>query len=132
MKTVLKLIIALLLLFNGTGAIYGGWNLIAYPDGSSLHMAQSYLQYSPFSTYLIPGIVLFIVNGIGSFAVLFTMIGNVKRYPLFVIAQGVVLTGWIVVQMLMVRMVFYLHVVLGVVGILLILGGWQLHKINKR
>lgn len=38
MRIFLKSAAVLLLLFNGTGALFGGWQLIAHPDGSSLQL----------------------------------------------------------------------------------------------
>ena len=36
MKTLAKILASALLLINGAGAVYGGANLMLYPDGSSL------------------------------------------------------------------------------------------------
>jgi hypothetical protein len=126
-----KIIASALLLFNGIGAIYGGWNLIIHPDGSSLQMTPGYLQYSPFNNYLIPGIILFIANGLGSFVVIATLLFNYRKYPFLIILQGSILTGWIVIQMILVRSIFPLHIVLGAVGLLLILSGVVLLQNNN-
>lgn len=124
MKTFLKILTALLLLFNGIGAIYGGGNLIFHPDGSSIHLSEELLKQTPFTNYLIPGIILFIANGLYSFAVLVALLLNLRSYPWMVIAQGVILTGWIIIQILLIRTVYFLHIILGGVGIALILLGW--------
>ena len=118
MKTVFKIIASLLLLFNSTGALYGGLNLIMHPDGSSLHMSLDYLKYSLFNSYFIPGIILFVFNGLFSFLVLGALIFKHEKSPLFVIAQGSILTGWIILQVLMVKIISYLHIVLGITGLL--------------
>lgn len=88
LKIILKIFVSLLLLFNGIGAVYGGWNLMTHPDGSSLQMSVAYLEHSPFNDYFIPGIILFIANGLCSFIVLATILFNLKDYPWFIIAQG--------------------------------------------
>ena len=131
MKTFIKIIIILLLLFNGIGAIYGGLSLITDPTGSKLQMPQSYLEPTPFRDYLIPGIVLLCVNGFFSFFTLLTIVLKNKKADLFIIAQGVLLSGWIIVQIIMLQM-FYapLHGTLLAVGILLTLCGLLL-KTNK-
>ena len=129
MKIVLKIIASLLLLFNSTGAIYGGLNLIMHPDGGSLQLSPEHLQYSPFTDYLIPGIILFAANGLFVFGVLLI---NHKFFPMLIMAQGTILTGWIVIQVLMVHMTYYLHIVLGTVGLLLILCGWILSGIQEK
>ncbi|MBX2946200.1 MAG: hypothetical protein KF725_10225 [Cyclobacteriaceae bacterium] len=44
--------------------------------------------------------------------------------------QGFVLTGWIMVQMIMLQTVNYLHIILGSVGVLLIVSGLLLSRRN--
>ena len=73
MKTIVKTISILLLLLNGIGALYGGYQLITDPTGSKMQIPLSFLENSPFNDYLIPGIVLFIVNGIFSFVTVATI-----------------------------------------------------------
>jgi hypothetical protein len=126
MKTAIKIIAGLLLLFNGTGAIYGGWNLIVDTDGSSIGLSSALLEHSPFDSYLLPGIVLFIANGLFSLFVFAAMIKNLQKYPMLIIAQGIILTGWIEIQMLMIQTVHFLHYILEAVGLLLIICGWML------
>jgi hypothetical protein len=131
MKTLVKVICIILLLFNGIGALYGGFLLITDPSGSKLQMPLSYLEHSPFQDYLIPGIVLFIVNGIFSFI---TVVAVFLRNPYshwLVILQGILLSGWITMQILFVQF-FYapLHGTFLFLGICLIGCGIFLWK-NK-
>jgi hypothetical protein len=121
--TIYKIIAILLLLFNGVGAIYGGGNLILHPDGSSLGITIEWLRYSPFNDFLIPGIVLFLVNGILSFVVIIFILINFRHYRMLVIAEGVLLSGWIVIQMFLLRTVNNLHIIMGSTGLLLIIIG---------
>jgi len=53
------------LLVQAVGAMGGGAALIAAPDGGVVKMPVSYLAGSPFHDYLVPGIVLFVVLGLG-------------------------------------------------------------------
>lgn len=53
-----------LLIFTGFGGLYGGYSLIKEPDGSLMGMDPGMLLNSPFSTFLIPGIILVIFNGL--------------------------------------------------------------------
>lgn len=127
-----KLIFAVsvfLLLLNGTGALYGGYSLISDPTGSKLRMPLSFLENSPFSSYLIPGIVLLIVNGIFSFLALAALVLRHGKAPLLVIIQGVLLSGWIIMQVIFLKM-FYapLHLTFLAVGICLTACGFLLLK----
>jgi hypothetical protein len=118
----------MLLLFNGIGAIYGGWNLITHPDGSSIQLSLHWLESTPFTDYLIPGIVLFVANGLFSFFVVITLVLKIKRYERFVVAQGAILISWLLIQMILIQTIHSLHLILGCVGIGLIFTGLLLRN----
>jgi hypothetical protein len=126
-----KIIASLLLLFNGIGALYGGWSLITQPDGSGLQLSLDLLEQTPFQNYLIPGITLFVANGLCSLAVFVVMMLNIKVYSWLVMLQGAVLTGWIVIQMILIQTVYFLHIILGSIGLLLIVCGWVMVSRQK-
>ena len=129
MKILIKIIIILMLLFNGIGAFYGGLSLITDPTGNKLQLPLNYLEHTPFRNYLIPGIILLCVNGFFSFFTLLTIILKNKRASLFIIGQGILLSGWIIVQIFLLQM-FYapLHGTLLTVGILLTICGLVLRS----
>ena len=52
--------------FIGVGAVAGGLGLALDPSGESVGIPLELLAETPFTTFLIPGIVLFAVNGLGS------------------------------------------------------------------
>lgn len=128
MKLLLTIVAAALLLFNGIGALYGGWSLMAYPDGSNLQMPIEWLERTPFSDFLIPGIILFIANGLCSIFVFVALLFQHKKSPLLVMAQGVILMGWIVVQILLVQKYHPLQLILGTVGVALLVTGWLMRS----
>jgi hypothetical protein len=128
MKSLIYLAASALLLFNGFGALYGGWHLMSHPDGSSIQMHLVHLQHSPFKDYFIPGLIFFIANGCLSLFIFATAFLNRKIYPRLIIAQGMVLIGWIAIQIGMIRTINKLHFIMGITGILLILCGCQLVK----
>ncbi len=130
-KTVLRALIAFLLLFNGAGAIYGGGSFILHPDGSGLMMSGEWLKHSPFNDFLIPGIILFVCNGLLSFVALFVLFTKYERAWMLVAGQGTILCGWIFVQLLMLRYVVTLHVVMMSVGVLLILCGFIYKRLSE-
>lgn len=118
-----RILAIILLLFNGIGALYGGALLIIDPTGAKIKLPLSYLQHSPFTNYLIPGIVLFAANGLLSIFIAGSALARHRLYAQFIVLQGVVLCGWIVIQVLMVRSIYYLHYVMGATGLLLIGSG---------
>ena len=125
MKTIIQIVCIILLLLNGIGAFYGGLQLIADPSGAKLQLPLSYLDHSPFYDYLIPGIVLIVVNGVFSFVTLGTLLFKHVHSHWFLIIQGLLLTGWIVFQILFLRM-FYppLHATFLSLGIVLLVCGF--------
>lgn len=48
------------------GAVVSGIMLEAAPDGRLLGMPADTLEGSPFATFVIPGIILLVVNGLGN------------------------------------------------------------------
>lgn len=131
MKRIIKIVCAILLLFNGIGALYGGWHLITHPDGSSIGLTLYWLSTSPFHNYLIPGIVLFICNGLLSVFVCYALFRNYKRGALLVAAQGIMLMGWIVAEVFLMHTMHYFHVILGIAGLALLFNGYLLYRPNN-
>lgn len=116
------------LLLTGINAVVAGALFIVQPDGSAMGMSREYLQYSPFSSYLLPGIVLFTVNGILNLIAALMLLRKKKRAALFTMLQGVLLVGWIVVQVLMVREVNFLHYTMASIGCILAGSGWWMQR----
>jgi uncharacterized protein YybS (DUF2232 family) len=63
-------------IFLGVGAFAGGGAMVIDPSGDLIHMPTSMLERSPFSDFLFPGILLFIVFGIMPLLVVY---GLIKR-----------------------------------------------------
>jgi len=51
-------------IFLGIGALFSGAALILIPDGSILQLPLNILEHTPFQSFLIPGLILFIGLGI--------------------------------------------------------------------
>ena len=85
------------ILVIGAGA--GGIALMARPE-SGLGMSVSSLSKSPFSNFLIPGIILFVVNALLPLAVVVITLMRVRRSYLGHVAVGAALLIWIVVEMI--------------------------------
>lgn len=122
----------ILLLFNLIGAFYGGISLILHPDGSLIQLSLDLLKHTPFADYLIPGVILISANGLFCSFVLFKLLINSKIYGKLIIGQGILLTGWIIIQILLIRTTFILHFILGGVGIILIFLGWLQNNFQKK
>jgi hypothetical protein len=101
------------------------------PAGGIIKMPLENLKYSPFKDFLIPGIILFVFNGLFSLVIfVLTLIKN-RFYPLLLVFQGGTLFTWIFVQVIMLRAFHYFHGIYGGVGILLILIGILIYRSNE-
>lgn len=104
-------LLATLCLFVGLTSIVGGTELVLVPDGSLVGLPLSLLQYSPFTDFLVPGLLLAgVVGGINTLAGVLVL----ARKPA---AGGAALVGgfamgtWIGVEIALLRTFHWLHAV---------------------
>jgi len=103
-------------LFVGVGALAGGSAAILNPR-SPLGIPPETLQYSPFTDFLIPGLILFVLLGLGNLAAGLLVLRRFK----FSGYAGILLSGalvfWIIIQCVMLRSVVFLHVLFFGIGV---------------
>jgi hypothetical protein len=111
-------ILLVLLLVQGLGGLAGGLSLALKPDGSIMKMPTSYLDGSPFSDFLIPGLVLLLVLGVLPLAAAAGLwLG--RRWAWYAaFAVGCALMIWILVEITIVPF-SWLQPAFGVVGVLI-------------
>ena len=126
----IRLTTVILLIFNGISALFGGGALVADPSGSSLDIPVESLKNSAFTDFFIPGLILFVILGLGSIITSIVVIMRTSGYPFLTIFIGFALAVWISVQMLILHEVQWIHVLYGLIGIALIILGIFLRKIE--
>ena len=84
--------------FIGVGAVAGGLGLALDPSGESLGIPLELLEETPFATFLIPGIALFAVNGLGSLTAAIASFARNRCAGEMAIALGAFLIAWIAAQ----------------------------------
>jgi hypothetical protein len=118
--------------FIGVGGIAGGLGLVIEPSGSNLGFQVELLNKSPFSDYLIPGIFLLTVNGIGNMAGgVFSFLRN-RHADMCAMALGAFLMIWIAAQVYWIGLTIWLQPLffgLGVVELLLGLILWRIERL---
>jgi hypothetical protein len=90
-------------LFLAVGALGGGAALLLSPDGSALGLPLSLLERAGFENFRIPGVILFVVNGL---LPLVSALGLVRRRPwgpASAMLVGLVLVAWIAAQVALIR-----------------------------
>ena len=122
----MKTLLFILLSFIAITATVSGILMISQPDGSILKLKPELLAGSPFSNYLVPGILLACVVGVVNVvAVFLNMMRHRQRYNA-AIAGGAVIITWILVQVMMIGTIHWLHILYFSAGILVVLGAYQL------
>lgn len=116
------------LIFLGITALIGSVPLIIDPSGRLLMMPLSLLEHSPFTSFLVPGIILLTANGLLSFTVLVFVLRKIDRYSWWIVLEGCVLAGWIITQVLMIRVVIWAHYVYWITALILIGCGLMLRN----
>ena len=119
------------LIFLGLSGVIGAIPLIMNPTGEPWTMPQSLLQYSPFRSYLVPGIILLIANGLLSLWVFGLTVDKHPGFGWWVILQGVVLLGWLAVEVAMLRLMVWPHYLYGTVAIALVISGIAIVRTNR-
>jgi hypothetical protein len=118
-----KYLLVILLAILGLGAIYGGSVLIISPSGNLFGMPLSMLDNSPFTNFLIPGIILFSFLGIVpigvsialikkpefKFAELFNIYKDMYWGWTYCIYIAFSLIIWIQIEMIILRAVHWSH-----------------------
>ena len=114
--TIIRRLLIVLHVIVGIGGLAGGYNAIAHPMapmGASVEL----LKNSPFTDFLIPGLILFSIIGIGNLisAVLFLKKLPYQGYVSSVFSWALVI--WIIVQCIMIQAVVFLHVLFFIIGL---------------
>jgi len=85
-------------LFLAVGALAGGAALVAGQRGEIIPLKVSSLAGSPFDTFLVPGIVLFVVLGLGPLLAARLIAIRHPLAPLGVLVVGAALLIWLAVE----------------------------------
>ncbi len=115
MKKIYRILL-ILHLFVGIGGMAGGIMAILNPYNPG-GMATDSLNNSPFNNFLIPGIILFTVIGVGN---IFSAVVMVLKLKYQVYISGIfslALVIWIIVQCIMLRIIVYLHIIFFIIGL---------------
>jgi hypothetical protein len=128
-------LLIILLILIGIGAVISGVLLFIAPDGHLLQLPLKYLEGSPFSDFLTPGIILFVFVGIYPLMVGYSLVRKPSwRWPdvlnpsktmhwswAAALAAGTVMLGWIAVETLLLGYISFLQPVILGYGLLVII-----------
>lgn len=98
-------------------AIPAGLLMIIQPDGTKLGIPMEVLDASPFSDFLVPGLFLFLVNGLAQGFAGISSFMQYKFYRTLGFILGIVLVLWIMIQVYFINPVHFLQVIYFIIGI---------------
>jgi hypothetical protein len=121
----MKVLLFILVCFIALTSTLSGLLMVIRPDGGILNLPVSLLGGTPFKDFLIPGILLtLLVGGVNLLAIFHNLKRHKNRYD-WALAGGVMICGWIIAQMILIRAFHWLHIIYLVIGILIILIAYQ-------
>ncbi|MPW26066.1 hypothetical protein GC105_09710 [Alkalibaculum sp. M08DMB] len=107
----IKKILLFLHIFIGIGALFGGFFAFTDTTGIQFGMpATEVLKDSPFTSFLIPGIFLFVIIGLGNILTYIICKKNYKLQYYISGCMGLILTMWIVIQCYILNSIHVLHI----------------------
>ena len=108
-----QLVLIVVVAFVGLTAVAGGVAILT----GFLQLPLGLLQGTPFSSYLIPGLVLAIVVGGSGLVAAATLPTGCEMGILASLVAGLILVGWIVVEIAMIGLGSWLQVLYLVLGL---------------
>jgi hypothetical protein len=101
------------------GAIGGGLALVVRPDGSLMQWERSMLAGSPFADFLLPGLILLGLFGVGALIVAIAGIRRAPWAPFAAFAIGCAQMIWILVELAIIGEFSFLHPTMFGIGALI-------------
>jgi hypothetical protein len=123
--------LSLLQIFVGITAVLGGFGLVSDPSGTKMSVPLELLNNSPFTNYLIPGLVLLVVIGVGHvFAGIVTFFrhryaGNISVF------FGAVLAFYMITEVWFIGLVNFSQPLYFVLGAVELIFGLNLSRAGK-
>ena len=116
----------ILISFIAITSTLSGLLMLSDPEGGILNLSPALLEGTPFNDFLIPGILLTTIVGfVNLLAVFYNLQRQTNRYN-WSLAGGLMISGWIVIQMILIHAIHWLHFIYLGIGLLIILIAWQL------
>lgn len=117
-----------LCVFSGVTALGGGFELMAWSGGAPWLPPRALLEHTPFDDFMIPGLILFGAVGLPNVIAAVMGAQRARRAEETMAFAGAMLTGWIVVEMILLRMAHWLqlsYLGVGVATLVLALVLWR-------
>ena len=109
--------------FTALPALIVGWQLVTDTSGASVGFPQGWIEATVFGSYLVPGLYLLLVNGVGMLVLAGLTAARHWIAPWGTVVLGAGLVIWIAVQLVVMPEFSFLQAVFGVIGVVLVILG---------
>lgn len=107
-----------ILLLVGIGALFGGAMALSDTSGTLYGASTDILKTGPFTNFLIPGLFLFFILGLGHL-VSFIFVKRKLRFHTYISGgAGCILMAWILIQCYVLQDIVSLHIIFFLIGLL--------------
>jgi hypothetical protein len=106
-----RVILLLVLGYEGLGCLSGGLMLIAAPDGAMMKMPVD-MMHGTFSNFLIPGIILFLLGILNTFA-FFAVLRRTRADWMLASITSIAMIGWFWIEIAVLQHLHWLHAMWG-------------------
>lgn len=127
----MNIILGLLQTFIALTALAGGFMFVKDPSGAAMGFHVSMLEGSIFPNYLIPGLFLFLVNGLGSLIGALLSFTKKRSAGPAAIVLGVILLAWLVIQVIAIRTINWVQGLYFVLGLAELALGMRVNRRQK-
>lgn len=127
-RVYLKFVALCLLAIISLAAMIGGIPMIVHGTGDAVGLSSDYLAHAPFESYRLPGVLLVVLNGMGSLIAFVVLYNNWRYHSYTVRAMGIVLLVWILMQVIILRELNTLHILFAVMALALMMIGNYLKR----
>ncbi len=124
----------MLVTIESLGAIYGGLSMINDPSGEGIDLSLKLLEGTVFNSYIIPGLILFLVLGFFPFILIYPLLFKPKWnlmnalniYPgyhwawTYTLYTSIILISWINIQIMIITSSSVMQGVFGMMGVLIL------------
>jgi len=100
--------------------------VILDPSGESLGVSIDLLNNSPFENFIIPGIFLFVVNGLSSLFISYITLQKHRKAGIATIFLGIVMIIWIILQAYWIGWINWLQPTFLIIGVVEVILGYLL------
>jgi hypothetical protein len=121
----MRALLLILIGIAGLVSIVFGILMMMNQDGSALQLNRALLEPTFFKSFLVPGMIFFVI-GIVNIAAVFAIMRGSRSWYAWSLAGGAAISVWITSAILMMQLIHWIQFVYLIGGILIILVAFQL------